>query len=190
MQRHSSGSRWSNRGLVLAVLAACTLVFASGHAHAAPKRGEWLETNTLSSTVVSRDLDTRTTTTWRKQVNLGGALGLHYYFADALRFGTSVQYIDRIWPEPPPSGSRFQRLALMPQLGWNFWDPCYVATIFTYAPRSRGKWLTDMSISLVLGAGAPLSKRVRLGVSVEMPYAFYYHRALSLVALTGVSVVL
>jgi hypothetical protein len=172
------------------VLAACTLLLFSGRAPAAPKRGAWLETNVLSSTVASRDLDTHTTTTWRQQVNLAGALGLHYYFADALRFGASVQYTERIWPEPPPSSSRFQRLSFMPQLGWNFWDPCYVATIFSYSPRTRGRALTDMFVSVLLGAGAPLSKRVRLGVSVEVPYAFYYHRTLSLVALTGVSVVL
>jgi hypothetical protein len=190
MQIHSSGSGRSHRAFALALLAACALVFASAHAEAAPKRGEWLETNVLSSTVASRDFDTRTTTTWRKQVNLAGAIGLHYYFADALRFGTSLQYTERLWPEPPPSSSRSQRFAIMPQLAWNFWDPCYVATLFSYAPRSHGKALTDMSISLLVGAGAPLSKRVRLGVAVEMPYAFYYHRALSLVALTGVSVLL
>jgi len=188
MQKHSSGSRRSGRAL--AVLAFGALVLASARAHAAPKRGEWLETNVLSSNVASRDFDTRTTTTWRKQVNLAAAIGLHYYFADALRFGTSLQFTERVWPEPPSSSSRFQRFAIMPQLAWNFWDPCYVATLFNYAPRTHGKALTDMSVSLLLGAGAPLSKRVRLGVSVEVPYAFYYHRALSLVALTGVSVLL
>jgi hypothetical protein len=190
MQTNWSGSARSGRALAGALLAACSLVLTAVRAEAAPKRGEWLETNVLSSTVVNRDFDTRTTTTWRKQVNLAAAVGLHYYFADALRFGTSIQYTERIWPEPPPSSSRFQRFAIMPQLAWNFWDPCYVATLFNYAPRTRGKTLTDMSVSLMLGAGAPLSKRVRLGVSVEMPYAFYYHRALSLVALTGVSVLL
>jgi hypothetical protein len=190
MQIHWSASRSRGPALALAALAAFTLIFAASRAHAAPKRGEWLETNVLSSTVASRDFDTQTTSTWRKQVNLAGAVGLHYYFADALRFGTSVQYTERIWPAPPPNSSRFQRLAIMPQLAWNFWDPCYVATLFNYTPRTRAKWLTDMSVSLLLGAGAPLSKRVRLGVAVEVPYAFYYHRTLSLVALTGVSVVL
>lgn len=190
MHTTSSGSRWSGRALAVAALVACTLLFAGGRAAASPKRGEWLETNVLSSTVANHDFDARTTTTWREQVNLAGALGLHYYFADALRFGTSVQYTERIWPAPPPSSSRFQRFAIMPQLAWNFWDPCYVATLFNYAPRTHGKALTDMSVSLMLGASAPLSKRVRLGVSLEAPYAFYYHRALSLVALTGVSVLL
>lgn len=182
----------SGRAIVraLAALGFCALLFTAARASAAPKRGEWVETNVLSSTVMSRDFDAGTTTSWRKQVNLAGAIGLHYYFADALRFGTSVQYTERIWPAPPPDSSRFQRFAIMPQLAWNFCDPFFVATLFNYAPRTRGKALTDMSVSVMLGAGVALSKRVRLGVSVEAPYAFYYHRALSLVALTGVSVVL
>lgn len=190
MQTYATGPGSSGRALVLATLTACALLLDAGRVAASPKRGEWFETSVLSSTVASRDFDTRSTTTWRNQVNLAGAIGLHYYFVDAVRFGTSVQYTERIWPEPQPSSSRFQRFAIMPQLAWNFWDPFYVSTLFNYAPRTRGKALTDMSVSLMLGASAPLSKRVRLGVSVEAPYAFYYHRALSLVALTGISVLL
>ncbi|HTQ02875.1 MAG TPA: hypothetical protein VMI54_03420 [Polyangiaceae bacterium] len=179
-----------SNGRAFAFFAACALTVFSSRAGATPKRGDWLETNILSSTLVSRDFDTDTTTTWRKQVNLAAAVGLHYYFVDAVRFGASVQYTERLWPEPPPTSSRFQRFAIMPQLAWNICDPLFVATLFNYAPRTRGKALTDMSVSLMFGAGVPLSKSVRLGVSLEAPYAFYYHRALSLVALTGISVLL
>ncbi len=163
-------------------------LLASSIALGAPKKGEWLETNVLSSTLVSRDFTLKTTTSVADAVNLAAAVGLHYYFADALRLGMSLQYTERLWPEPPPDASRFQRFALMPQLGWNFLDPFFVSTLFTYAPRTRGKAIPDLSISVVFGAAFPITQRVRLGVSVEVPYAFYYHDVLSLVFLTGVSV--
>jgi hypothetical protein len=76
----------------------------------------------------------------------------------------------------------------MPQILWNFSDTFFVSSLFSYAPRTRGKAIPDMSISAMFGAGVPLTNRLRLGVSVETPYAFYYHRALSLVALAGLSV--
>ena len=154
----------------------------------APKKGEWLETNVLSSTLVSRDFTAQTTTSVKDAVNLAAAVGLHYYFRDALRLGMSLQYTERLWPEPPPDSSRFQRFAFMPQLGWNFLDPFFVSTLFTYAPRTRGKAIPDLSISAMFGAAFPITERVRLGVSVEVPYAFYYHDVLSLVFLTGISV--
>ena len=163
-------------------------LLVSSIALGAPKKGEWLETNVLSSTLVSRDFTAKTTTSVADAVNLAAAVGLHYYFADALRFGMSVQYTERLWPEPPPDASRFQRFAFMPQLAWNFLDPFFVATLFTYAPRTRGKAIPDMSISVMFGAALPITRRVRLGISVEVPYAFYYHDVLSLVFLTGVSV--
>jgi hypothetical protein len=171
-----------------ALVAFTLTLLASSVALGAPKKGQWLETNVLSSTLVSRDFTARTTTSVADAVNLAAAVGLHYYFADALRLGMSIQYTERLWPEPPSDSSRFQRFAFMPQLGWNFLDPFFVSTLFTYAPRTRGKAIPDMAISAVLGAALPVTRRVHFSVSAEVPYAFYYHDVVSLVVLTGLSV--
>ncbi len=170
--------------------AACfsSLMLATTFALSTPKRGEWVESNVLSSTLVSRDFTTKTTTSVGDAVNLAAAVGIHYYFADAVRLGASLQYTERLWPEPPPDSSRFQRFAIMPQILWNFSDTFFVSSLFSYAPRTRGKPIPDMSISAMVGAGVPLTDRLRLGVSLETPYAFYYHQSLSLVALVGLSV--
>lgn len=165
-----------------------TLMLVTSVALSTPKRGEWVESNVLSSTLVTRDFTSKTTTSVSDAVNLAAAVGIHYYFADALRFGASLQYTERLWPAPPPDSSRFQRFAIMPQVLWHFSDTFFVSSLFSYAPRTRGKAIPDMSISAMVGASVPLTDRLRLGASLETPYAFYYHQALSLVALVGLSV--
>lgn len=157
-------------------------------AEAAPKRGEFLQTDTLSMTMVSRDFTTNTTTNVGDVVNLSGLVGIHYYFVDRVRFGVSMQTTVRLWPEPETSQDRIQRFAFFPQLGFSFYDPFFAGLLFAYAPRTRGKAIPDMSVSPLLGVGFPLSERVRWSFAVEMPYAFYYHQTLGLVALTGVGI--
>jgi hypothetical protein len=159
----------------------------AGHAHAGPKQGDGLQTDSLSMLLVSRDYTAHRTTSLKDAVNLSGIVGLHYYFVDRVRIGMGMQYTQRLWPEPPAGGSRFQRFALMPQIGWSFYDPFYTALLFSYAPRTQGRAIADLAITAALGAALPISERMKFSLAVEVPYAFYYHRTLGLVALTGVS---
>jgi hypothetical protein len=167
-------------------LTALSCVSATGHA--APKRGEFLETNTLSMTLLSRDFTADTSTSVAEVVNLSGLVGIHYYFVDSVRLGVSMQGTARLWPEPEPGSSRAQRFAFLPQIGWNFYDPLFAAVLFAYAPRTRGRAIPDMSVAALLGVGVPLSDSVRFSVALEVPWAFYYHQTLSLAALTGLGV--
>ncbi|MFZ5896239.1 MAG: hypothetical protein ACOY0T_34610 [Myxococcota bacterium] len=172
-----------------ASLSACVALAVSSravNAEAAPKRGDFLQTDTLSMNLLSRDFTTQTTTSVADAVNLSGLVGIHYYFVDRVRFGVSMQTTLRLWPEPEPDSSRVQRLGFYPQLGWNFADPFFAGLLFSYAPRTRGKAIPDMSVSPLLGVSLPLSSSVRWSFAVEAPWAFYYHQTLSLVALTGV----
>jgi hypothetical protein len=111
-------------------------------------------------------------------------VGLHYYFVDRVRVGMGLQFTERLWPQPPEGSSRFQRFALMPQLGWSFADPFYTALIFSYAPRTLGRANLDMAIIGALGAALPVTRRIKFSLAIEVPYAFYYHRTLGLVGLT------
>lgn len=156
-------------------------------AHAAPKKGDFLQTDSLSMLLVTRDFTTNKTSTLRKATNLSLVVGLHYYFVDRVRVGLGLQFTERLRPEPPDGVSRFQRFALMPQIGWNFCDPFYTALIFSYAPRTQGRAVTDMAVLGVLGAAFPLTKRMKFSVALEVPYAFYDHQTVGLIALTGVS---
>jgi hypothetical protein len=162
----------------------------SALAHGAPKQGDGLQTDSVSVQLVNRDFSTRTTSSIRDSVNLSGTVGLHYYFADGVRAGMGVQLTQRLWPEPPPGSSRLQRIAFKPQLGWNFCDPFFTALSFSYAPRTQGRAIPDLAVIGSLGAGLALTRRVKLSLAVEVPFAFLQHRTLGLVGLTGVSFLL
>lgn len=156
-------------------------------AHAAPKKGDFLQTDSLSMLLVTRDFTTNKTSTLRKATNLSLIVGLHYYFVDRVRIGMGLQFTERLRPEPAHGASRFQRFALMPQIGWSFYDPFYTALIFAYAPRTQGRAVTDMSIYGVLGAAFPITRRMKFSVAMEVPYSFYDHQTLGLVAVSGLS---
>jgi len=173
---------------LLGVAAVLVLSTATVAAHAGPKRGDVLQTDSLSMLLASRDYTTGTDSTLRNTLNLSGNVGLHYFFVDRVRAGMSVQFTERLWPKPPLGSSRFQRFALMPQLGWSFCDPFYTALLFSYAPRTLGGATQDLAVLVALGASFPISHRVKMGAALEVPYAFLHHRTVGLVAIAGVSI--
>jgi hypothetical protein len=156
-------------------------------AHAGPKQGDVIQTDSLSMLLVSHDYTTGTNSSIKNALNLSANIGLHYYFVDRVRFGANLQFTERLWPAPDDGSSRFQRFALMPQLGWSFYDPFYTALIFSYAPRTQGRALADMAVLAALGVALPLTKRTKFSFALEVPYAFLHHRTLGLVAVMGVS---
>jgi hypothetical protein len=170
--------------------AAIVLAVASATvaAHAGPKRGDVVQTDSLSMLLASHDYTTQTNSTLRNAVNLSFNTGLHYYFVDRVRVGMNLQLTERLQPQPPAGSSRFQRFALMPQLGWSFYDPFFTALIFSYAPRTLGRAHPDLAVLAALGAGLRVTERVRCSVAVEAPFAFLQHRTVGLVAVTGISV--
>jgi hypothetical protein len=113
--RHRCLRFWKVRAALALALSSVTVA-----AHAGPKRGDILQTDSLSMLLASHDYTTRTNTTLRNAVNLSGNVGLHYYFVDRVRLGVSLQLTERLWPEPPAGSSRFKRFAVIPQFGWSF----------------------------------------------------------------------
>ncbi len=170
------------RAALVPVLATVTTL-----AHAGPKQGDGLQTDSLSMLLASRDYTTHTDSSLRNVINVSGNVGLHYYFVDRVRAGMSLQFTERLWPAPPAASSRFQRFALMPQLGWSFYDPFYTALIFSYAPRTLGRAIPDLAVLVAFGVSLPVTERMKFTVALDVPFAFLHHRTLGLVALMGVS---
>ena len=166
---------------------AVALLVVAGSARAAGKQGEFIQTDTLGMSLVTHDLDHGTTRTVKDVVNLSEFVGLHGYVVDRVRLGANLQLTERLWPEPPPGG-RIQRFAVLPQIGWNFYDPFFTALVFGFAPRTEGKWHLNLSVQAVLGVSIPLSKRVRLSVAGEVPYTFYDRHLVGVTALTGIAI--
>ena len=137
--------------------------------------------------LVTRDLDHHTTRTVKDVVNLSEFVGLHGYVIDRLRLGVNLQLTERLWPEPAP-GARIQRFAVLPQIGWNFYDPFFTALVFGFAPRTEGKEHLNLSLQAVLGVSLPISKRVRVSVAGEVPWTFYDRHLIGFTALTGIAI--
>ncbi len=158
-----------------------------GSAEAAGKRGEFIQTDTLGMSLLTRDLDHQTTRSVRDVVNLSQFVGLHGYVIDRLRVGANFQLTERLWPEPAP-GARIQRFAVLPQIGWNFYDPFFTALVFGFAPRTDGREHLNLSLQVVLGVSVPISNRVRVSVAGEVPWTFYDRNLIGVTALTGIAI--
>ncbi len=166
---------------------ALSLLCAARSAHATGERGDFIQTDTLGVSLLTRDLDKDTTRTVKDVVNLSEFVGLHGYVVDRVRVGANLQLTERLWPEPAP-GARIQRFALLPQIGWNFYDPFFTALVFGVAPRTDGKARLNLSLQGVLGVSLPLTSRVRLSIAGEVPYTFYDRHLIGVTALTGISI--
>src|SRR6185503_11335266 len=104
-------------GAGVAALLLCQPAWGAG------KKGDFLQTDTLGVSLVSRDMTSRTTRTVGDVTNLSEFVGLHYYVAQRVRLGMNLQLTERLRPDPPTPDERIQRFAFLPQVGWNFYDP-------------------------------------------------------------------
>lgn len=172
--------------LTLALGSLCLLV--PGTALALGKQGELLQTDTLGASVVSHDYRTKTTKNISQLFNLSEFIGLHYYAMDQLRFGMNVQFNERIFPAPPAHGSRWQRFALLPQVGWNFYGPLFCALVAGVVPRVDGKEKLNLTLQGIFGVSLPLAGRVRMSVAGEVPWTYYDHNVIGVTALTGIAI--
>jgi len=152
-----------------------------------PKRGEIVQTDTLGMNVVSWNLDTHKTTTVANQAGLSEFVGAHWFFADRWRAGMNFQFTELL-SVPPPGSDRFSTFALLPQVGWHFYDPFFAAVVFTFAPRTRSGADLDMGLQAVVGAGLKLADGVRLTLAAEVPYNFYIARTIGITPLAGLSI--
>jgi hypothetical protein len=152
-----------------------------------PKQGDVVQTDTLGMNLVSWNLDSGKTTTVADQAGLSEFVGAHYFVADKWRVGMNFQFTELL-TTPPKGTNPFWTFALLPQVGWHFYDPFFAAAVFTFAPRTRGAGNLDMGVQAVLGAGLKLADGVRLTGAIEVPYNFYVSRTIGITPLLGLSV--
>lgn len=162
------------------------LLFAAP-AHAQPKQGTVVQTDTLGMSVLSYNFDTSKTTTVSDGAGLSEFVGAHYFFADGWRIGMNLQFTELL-TTPPPGGDRFSTFALLPQVGWHFYGPLFTALVFSFLPRTSGGAHLDMAVQGVIGAGVPVCDRVSLSGALEVPYNFYIHTTVGLTPLLGASI--
>jgi hypothetical protein len=167
--------------IALAALLVCRPAAGAG------KKGDFLQTDTLGVSLVTRDMTAHTTRTVRDATNLSEFVGLHYYAFERVRFGMNLQLTERLTPDPPMPQGRIQRFAFLPQVGWNFYDPFFAAFVFGIAPRSEGKAQLNLTVQTVLGVSVPVSRHMSISAALEVPWSYYRHQTLGVTALAGVA---
>ncbi len=169
----------------LASAGAALLCLASS-AEAAPKRGTFVQTDTLGMNLVSYNFDTGKTTTVGDVAALSEFFGVHYFFLDGLRVGLNFQFSEYL-TQPKPGQRRLATFAALPQIGWHFWGPLFAALVLTLAPWTGGRPEHDLGVQAVFGGAYKLG-RVSLTGAIEIPYNFLVHRTIGLTPLLGVSI--
>ena len=182
----SSGPRLSVSFVATALCVAA--LFVSRAARAVGKQGDVIQTDTLGASLLTYDLDAKTTKTVKDVFNLSEFVGLHAYVVDRVRVGMNLQFSERIHPEVPPGKSAFQRFAFLPQVGWNFYDPFFTALVFGVAPRTDGRQHVNLTLQGILGLSLPIAGRFRLTLAGEVPWTYYDKHTLGVTALTGISI--
>jgi hypothetical protein len=85
-------------------------------------------------------------------------MGAHYYVTSTVRVGMMVQWTDQYGGDLAAGADNFTTFALLPQVGWNFYDHFTAAAIFTYALRASGKAEYDLGVQALVGYAAPIAE--------------------------------
>lgn len=157
-------------------------------AHAVGKQGDAIQTDTLGVSLFTRDFDSKVSRNVSKIFNLSEFVGIHAYVVDRVRVGMNFQFTERAWPALPPGSSSLQRFGLLPQVGWNFWDPMFSSLVVGVVPRTDGKAHLNLTLQAVLGASFPIAGPFRWSIAGEVPWTYYDHQILGVTALTGISI--
>ncbi len=182
---------------ILAIVAAVLALALPDDARAQRIQGTFVQSDTLGMNMVSYNFDTGKTTGVGDTAGLSEFVGLHYFVIDNLRVGLNFQFTEYL-TNTSPGQSRFATFALLPQVGWHFWGPLFMAVVFTIAPwtlggkpippSTTGSNNFDLGFQYVIGGAIPLAKGVNLTLAAEVPYNFLVYRTIGFTPLIGVSI--
>jgi hypothetical protein len=149
--------------------------------------GEVVQVTNIGVPLYSHNLDTGKDTSIGDKLSIAEFLGAHYFLTDRIRVGMMVQLTEQFSGDVAKGVDRWTTFALLPQVGWYFYDRFFVAGVFTYAPRSGGKAQLDLGIQAVVGGSVPITSTASFGYALEVPYNFYVARTIGITPLVGLS---
>lgn len=170
--------------MIKAIIAALAVLLLPVTALAA--EGDWVQADNLGMSMVSHDFTANKTVSVADQSTLSEFVGMHYYLSDTVRVGVMFQFSEVLQPEP--AYSRFSKFAILPQVGWNFWGPMFMAGIITAAPRTTGTNAPVVGVQYLIGAGFEVAHNVKLTGALEIPWDFSPNQVVGLTPLLGVSI--
>ena len=170
------------------LVSALTLALAAAARPArAAEAGEVVQADNLGFPLYTYNFDTKTGTSIGQKVFVSEFMGAHYFVTDTVRVGMMIQFTEQFAGDLAPGADRFSTFALLPQVGWNFYDHFSAAAIFTYAPRAAGKARYDLGVQALLGYAIPLRDGVAFAAALEVPVNFRLATTLGFTPLVGFS---
>jgi hypothetical protein len=172
---------------LVAATALCLLAETETSSARAAERGEVVQVDNVGVPLYSHNFDTGKDTSIGDKLSIAQFLGAHYFVTSRVRVGMMVQLTEQFTGDLAPHADRWTTFALLPQVGWYFYERFFVAGVFTYAPRSGGKDQLDLGVQAVVGGSIPLTSDASFGYALEVPYNFHVARTIGITPLVGFS---
>jgi hypothetical protein len=175
----------SRHALVIAVvLGAATLAVAPPAA--AAKAGDIVQTDNIGVPLYTANFNNSSKSFGiTDKLLISEFMGGSYFLTDTIRVGLMFQFTEQFSGDVPVGSDHFSTFALLPQIGWNFYDHFSAAAIFTYAARAAGKDAYDLGIQGLIGYTLPINDRAGFNMLLEIPYNFHLAETLGVTPLLG-----
>lgn len=153
----------------------------------AHEAGDVIQADNIGVPLYTYNFDKSTGTSIGDKLLISEFMGAHYFVTPTIRVGMMFQWTEQFSGDLAPGSDHFTTFALLPQVGWNFYDHLSAAAIFTYAARAAGKDTYDLGVQALLGYSLPLSKSASFNAALEVPYNFRLARTIGVTPLLGFS---
>jgi hypothetical protein len=180
-------TRWISGGLGTAAASAWLALAAPALAREA---GDVVVADNLGVPLYTHNFDTGKDVGVGDKLLISEFIGAHYFVTSTVRVGMMVQWTEQYTGPVAPGADHFTTFALLPQVGWNFYDHLSAAAIFTYAGRAGGKDQFDLGIQGLIGYSPPITRSASLNLALEIPYNFYLSRTIGVTPLVGLTIAL
>jgi hypothetical protein len=167
----------------LTTLAVCW----QGSLASAHESGDVIQVNNVGVPLYNYNFDKGSGTSIGDKQYLAEFMGAHYFVTRTVRVGMMFQWTEQFGGDLNPGADHFTTFALLPQVGWNFYDHFSAAAIFTYAVRAGGKSQYDLGVQALLGYAVPITEGASFNAAIEIPYNFHVARTLGVTPLLGFS---
>jgi hypothetical protein len=172
---------------VLVVAAATAACLSAARPAAAREAGDVIVVDNIGVPLYTHNFDTGKDVGIGDKLYISEFIGAHYFVTKTIRVGMMFQWTEQYTGDLAPGADHFTTFALLPQIGWNFYDHFSAAAIFTYAGRAAGKDTYDLGVQALLGYSLPVTKNASFNMLLEVPYNFRLARTIGITPLVGLT---
>ncbi len=173
------------RAVLFTAATACCL--AAVRPAAAREAGDVIVVDNIGVPLYTHNFDTGKDVGIGDKLYISEFIGAHYFVTKTIRVGMMFQWTEQYTGALATGADHFTTFALLPQIGWNFYDHFSAAAIFTYAARASGMATYDLGVQALLGYCLPVTKNASFNMLLEVPYNFRLARTIGITPLLGLT---